>query len=383
MNSAPIEEALRSMASGMRSVTTDLGVEVKLADWQVSEFRSLLPQWLDIPALAADTVEDEDCGQTTVDVAQKHFLLPSAMPVAGACHLLHAVSESTFENLSYWETFYAGLELLDELLMLHRGKLIATCCKQHGDKKVIQGIEMRRLYKKRWHFVVLFINAISPALPVLRRVWDLSVFGATDSTAINLKEVRPLLDSRLFTKYLTMVSFVHALPKQVSGWLESCSCHDFEDVSVRKRMIKNELGRDTCPMAGRRSSELATGKLQNWLQEWNHSGVQMLHDPELNAADRDTLMVDYYTASERVVAMIKIKFGFWGQLPWKICGMHHWDLDAARSAARECLQLYDEAGPPIVHHRVSVNLLDAHGPLRIHVEAFASTGIMHETLVQE
>ena len=77
---------------------------------------------------------------------------------------------------------------------------------------------------------------------------------------------------------------------------------------------------------------------------------------------------------------------FWARLPWKLCGMAHWDLDIARRIAEESILKFDElAGedPTHFHHYVAIQFLQIGGALRAHVEAFADGQDMHADLTLE
>eukprot|EP00959_Pyramimonas_sp_CCMP1952_P467607 9491901-Pyramimonas_sp.AAC.1 len=52
------------------------------------------------------------------------------------------------------------------------------------------------------------------------------------------------------------------------------------------------------------------------------------------------------------------KTQFWNVLPWKLCGLAHWDTRVRQRAAAECIRLYDAAPEGnVIHHKLSIKLL--------------------------
>eukprot|EP00969_Alexandrium_andersonii_P048900 2144905-Alexandrium_andersonii.AAC.1 len=89
---------------------------------------------------------------------------------------------------------------------------------------------------------------------------------------------------------------------------------------------------------------------------------------------------DCQAALARIEAMVNVKFNFWSQLPWKLCGLSHWSPEVARACASACIQEYDLVDPDVatrIHHRLSFRFLDSRGPLRHRVDAYIETGTMH------
>eukprot|EP00969_Alexandrium_andersonii_P333546 14741337-Alexandrium_andersonii.AAC.1 len=57
-------DAFLNALKSVRCVTSDLGVEVGIADWRAEDARNLLPDWLDVAVLRPDC--EEQCGQPCV-----------------------------------------------------------------------------------------------------------------------------------------------------------------------------------------------------------------------------------------------------------------------------------------------------------------------------
>ena len=419
-------------------------MEAGIANWMGSEARSLLPPWLDVPLLRNEA--DEECvdepdtpwcmcvslnyrsvlcefqpwfqtqrSKTLVqpiksrliyqgfevskvklrrhlvspkrqdtDLAKMHkaFLLPHALAVAGGCHLMHAVAEQSFEDLEHWPKFFAQLEFLNELFMHQKARLISTCCLMEGDKRVLQSLKLVRLYRKRWHFVALFLEAVAPAMPILKRVWSTAKFGEGGRN-LDTAAVSELCVDEMFAMYSKMILTVHHIPKQLTSWMEGCSCHAMQDEKRRKQQIKVELGNEseTCPMSGCRSCEMANGKHLELLKAMLEKGKLSLSQAAgaLSNQQLATLLSDYAKASGRVELMTRVKLNFWSQLPWRLCALAHWDMSIALRCASGAIDEYDKHPPGealAIHHRHTSWWLHPEGPLRRDLEEFLRTHTM-------
>jgi len=417
-----------------RSVTSDLGVEIGLADWRTSDLTAMLPAWIDCSSLKMDVgppdhgrecdiaeitggllpdVEDEDLKlRQDVDVASStsdldtgrkvdlcsampavttSHLMPRTMTVAGACHLMHHVCEDSFEGMSYWSTFWAHLKTLDELLMKASGleRLLARCCTEGSpDKNIIQGMKNVRLYKERWGVVVSFLKAVKPIMFPLRRVWSWSKFQGDIDDEVELEVQNDQVDSLLrdarFAIYMDMILLLHTIPEKLLSWMEGCSCHDFASASAKtkaKHLSAEFEGKATsCPMSGLRAAELAAGKHLEHMQALMRQGRQRIlslvhsHSSGTTTAQLEVVLLDYELCCSKVEAAIRTKLNFWDHLPWKLCGMGHWDESLARSIASQCVAMYDAVpatGSAVLHHRISWIFLDHGSHLRRFVCDFA------------
>ena len=62
------------------------------------------------------------------------------------------------------------------------------------------------------------------------------------------------------------------------------------------------------------------------------------------------LIDDFERGKSEITRVLKIKFGHWQQLSWRLPFILHHDLDMARGCGRECLHLFDAAGAPEFAH---------------------------------
>jgi hypothetical protein len=45
----------------------------------------------------------------------------------------------------------------------------------------------------------------------------------------------------------------------------------------------------------------------------------------LQPREREILLQDFELCTQRIDSLMKLKFNFWSKLPWKLCGIGHWD----------------------------------------------------------
>ena len=322
-----------------------------------------------------------------------NYLMPLGMPVAGACHLLASVGKESVEGLAHWDVFWKQLKTLDALIMEKSrwDKVLGTHCLEEADKKLLQGVKQVRLYHARWNMVYIFLDAIAPIMSTLRRVWSANLFdhGSAEEDRLNLEDgfrpshVTEILSDRCFSVYMSLVFLVQSIPKHLVSWLEGCSCHEFDGETRRQRgaRIKREFdGKTTfCPFSGCRACQCACGAIHAKAKTLMLTAREKLQAKItlrlLSPAQSRTAMQDAHVALERMLELILLKFNFWTVLPWKLCGLAHWNLDVARTCARECVaQFFTVAldAASTVHHRISLYFLHPDGPLSKDINAFIS-----------
>ena len=55
----------------------------------------------------------------------------------------------------------------------------------------------------------------------------------------------------------------------------------------------------------------------------------------LSSEARTIVMEDFERGRSYLQLGLGVKFDFWGKLPWKLCGLSHYDADVARSVGEE------------------------------------------------
>ena len=163
------EECLTEYLSSTVSHTTDLGTEVKLADFTAANWTEMLPPHV-TGAFESDLSENKRLlGQT--------HLMPSAIVMPGALHLLDTVVSNVSHAMSQWDRFYAGLKVIEGLLKLWRlDRFFHACSVSDIEQKEFKGAIGASLYEKRWHNVAEFIVKAEGPLSVLRRRWNACLY---------------------------------------------------------------------------------------------------------------------------------------------------------------------------------------------------------------
>ena len=181
------------------------------------------------------------------------------------------------------------------------------------------------------------------------------------------------------------------------AWAEGCGCHSYVSQDgqhtsphTRVRQFRELLGGsqhqcmyETCPMRGRRAPELACGDLAAMFAELCSTQGSFLECwmPDLGPKDRQTIIEDFAGGMERIRLLLSMKLLSWEELPWKLAGCAHADMDKARACAMECMSLFDMDPLSVgAQHRVSQEFLADASPssLRMSLQAFARGGALRE-----
>ena len=122
--------------------------------------------------------------------------------------------------------------------------------------------------------------------------------------------------------------------------------------------MKQKYGVSLCPLCSCHAPELAAGDLQNVVQHaFDTMVVQLrLHAcmADLSEAQRASILFDYGRCRAHLVFHLQLKLAHWGQLPWLLFGLCHWDVDVARYCMRRALPLFDAGA---CSHWLAVTLL--------------------------
>ena len=139
------------------------------------------------------------------------------------------------------------------------------------------------------------------------------------------------VSSDFFWSYIRFLYLVDGQINKISSWMEACSCHGWA--------LK------TCPLKGRRCSDLATGEFSSFLRRSLEKTknafaacVSGVAEPEHRAA----LRCDFQIATDLIMTESTVKTAHWARLPYALCGLASSDAQEARHAARRCMAMYDE-----------------------------------------
>eukprot|EP00971_Amphidinium_carterae_P344573 6485047-Amphidinium_carterae.1 len=189
-----------------------------------------------------------------------------------------------------------------------------------------------------------------------------------------------------------MLLVLHGVAETVRGWSEGCTCHDYlrhglkgTHVSYQSRLAES-FGKPwvtTCPLAGCRAHELATGDLEKILQSLGDAMLpEILQKTSLHgqiaAEDTANILSDFQLGTRHFQTVLEVKLRCWKELPWLLHGLCHSDESKARECAKACLDQYDTL-PPNLRSPLILHWLGAESALRPCVESVAA-GVNREAL---
>ena len=188
--------------------------------------------------------------------------------------------------------------------------------------------------------------------------------------AVSLQLVARALESRWWWGYCHVLFASNGAVLELQHTLFGCKCHPIQDLDVlgsrsyfqRRRAFERETGsKKLCPWRGRWSSDLACGLVQKMakhcLDLFSRHILQYLVG--CDAASRLQLLDTWASARAHIEYVLEMKFAFWQQLPWILCGIGNTDHEMAKQAAARSLDLWRRTAHLDVCHEelvVCINL---------------------------
>ena len=398
--------------------TSDLGVEIGLAE---AELGPSLLQWFDDSKhhmLTLEVEEDTGGGQSLDPLnplrAPNANIFENAFPVPGMLHIIsNCILQSHQHSMHHWNTYLAQLRNISNFLSKRwERQAIQAEMRSKGATQ-----EEERLLDKdvptvtawRWGCVYHLLKRLLPLRGVLRsycqtrgRRSKTHNDAADDDDDVDQGLLQESICSECFWAYSRMLLCMHAVLDDVTAWCEGCPCHtehglgrsegfeirdgplgaEQQDLSTGRGYayvlgwVRNKVMHSSCPMRGRRSSELAAGDLQQLLKERISSqsvSLQAWLTESLTPDERTTLIHDFTEGLNQIAVVLDLKMRFWGQLPWKLCALGHVDQTKAQAVALEIIEAF-ESNPSDsgVQHRVTQDFLGPNsGQLRQELECFS------------
>ena len=164
-----------------------------------------------------------------------------------------------------------------------------------------------------------------------------------------------------------MVDITATLFLYLSGWIDSCPCHDSDATPgersfrsrERKSYWKRILGKP-CRMICRRAPDLAAGRFLEFLRllarVYLNGLLFELAKVGVQGQDRAVILRDFDSMRHYVHLIFNIQFGHWQQLPWILAGTASSSLGVARGCARRALAMFAGAPGGRRHHFVEMLL---------------------------
>ncbi|CAE7909467.1 retm [Symbiodinium microadriaticum] len=190
---------------------------------------------------------------------------------------------------------------------------------------------------------------------------------------VKASRMTEVVASSCFWEYMAMLLRLARVLDHAEHWMEACPCH-YRQISGSSPLTSNTIFRTrySCPMAGRRAPELASGALQGVLDEAFRSQQTelLLACSSLSASDRDTVLLDFGRGQAKLQNFLSIKLGFWQALPHRLLVLGHHNEAVARASLTEAKAIFDEHAASVHHH--TLTKLYFQGLLSEHVQSFLS-----------
>ena len=199
-------------------------------------------------------------------------------------------------------------------------------------------------------------SKLLPLKPTLTRFWDLQKFSGKrrQSTGFeddddsewksNIEKLNGVILDKLFWTRVRLVHKLGFVGEYVGRWSEGCPCHE-------KELIAG-LSVD-CPYKQCRAPEFACGDsfegLDHQLEMFKDSVLPICTSEGIQQKDHQPLVLLAGKVCAGLFSELRLKFGYWTQLPHCLCGLAHHKPAQACLAAQNCLKAFDGVSPGSLH----------------------------------
>ena len=341
------------------SLTTDFGVESGLTKHKYH---------LGVLCPHAATMTFQDEGGDADGNEDQYVDFTTILHVPGALHAIHNTCKDVTGAMPNFPSMQTGMRALANFLKdKHlREALVATCFSSHDSRLFAHRFRTfsAALLDWRWASICDFLSEIEPMERSLRRFWDLGAFQSgrhsRDQAAAAAPDADPEVEAsgarmHAFATamanhelwcYMRMLREVMSVLSHMMFWVQGCPCHLHPQAAedLGDRMPKVCIS-DKCPLRGRRAPELACGELDRFMEELREFfGMHLVEVIGGLPADAQArISSDYHAGIQHLSFMLQVKFSYWGDLPYALCGVAHASSHTARSAAHSCLAKFEDA----------------------------------------
>ena len=277
--------------------------------------------------------------------------------------MLHVVSNMTKDlqgQLAYWPTWLDGLRHVCRLLRRRhcRTRFLEQCFRGTGLDAMKTAFDSfdGDVYESRWGSIFHALGALLPLQRVLRAAWSKERYmdggGVEQRSAegVSVDSADSAIRSGLFWAYSSMIRLIGDACDELAWWSESCPCHchdsDLRAPTRHERGLKMaaKYGFRSCPLRSCQAAACAAGEPREILRRIFETGVATVallpEMAELTVQDRSLVMADFLAAKQHLDFYLTAKLSHWGQLPWILFGLSHWDAMAARACCSRALALW-------------------------------------------
>ena len=216
-----------------------------------------------------------------------------------------------------------------------------------------------------------------------------------DEARLDVSATDTAIRSKAFWGYLLMLDGLLEVVELLTHWCEGCQCHWSHSHwnqgiqgSQRWSAARQEhQERISCPLAGLRAPQLASGEfvelLHELLREANSKLLLKDEVLQLSGEEKAVLMTDYARAKKFLCFNIMSKVGHYHQLPWVLLGLGHRQPTKAHQCAKRALDLWrsDSTTPAARSHALCQTFLSEGSAERQQLEAFVAAGASRAKLI--
>ena len=411
---------LSDVCQRVASFTTDMGTELGVPDLAGGNVQAYLPDYMR-SGLVPELDGMEGLFAEMPPVIAPH-LFPRALVVPGLDHIAHNLQEDLDKHLRSWSSWLPGFKglclLLSKKHLLKR--LIATCI-EGTPLSSLKGIfesTVPSIAKWRWGTICKTLPAVLSVFKPLKLVWNAEKFQKQnrsggdpledsadqaeqeedeDMKVLKVGDITSALRSDFWLAYAHMLLSLHEIGNRISSWASGCPCHGWlqakpnagpgvenhwdvylrEIVRARGLPLQEDGAAFSCPMAGKRAPELASGCLTEIL---NSTADAKKPDVLIAAAGlgremHDSVITDFQTGVDFISLTVSIKLGFWKDFPWRLCSLMVPGISAEQRAqkAQEILSAFESLPQhQEAHHRITWHFMQPQSALREQLEKLAS-----------
>ena len=317
----------------------------------------------------------------------------STLQTPGLLHILHNASLELCKVLQQMPTWLDDLKLVANTLRRHGDRVAETCCKQ--DDRAYQVIQSfaAEVYEARWGAVARAVVEVVRAEPFLRKHWSQASFsfhksiptdngGDDDSHRIKIAQLDRVVKSEFFWRYAEMVSHIAVTLRRLEVWAEGCPCHytvervmslPLESATATHDAEPSNLLAKCCPLRGKRSADLAQGRifalLEALVQE--SSAKLALRCSVLPPEELNTVMADFALARTHLHFTLTIKLAFWRELPFAMAVLADTNKQSSQLGIARCMTMYDSMDDAeLLQNPLSVWAMSPDGQVREQLQAY-------------
>ncbi|CAE7204740.1 unnamed protein product [Symbiodinium sp. CCMP2592] len=410
--------ALKTLLSSVHGFCTDAGTEMFIGDVAGVRINDVLPDWMQDPLEPEQEgfdVDDLDMNHQQAAqalptaAAAKEFLFPNGIISPGALHVLHSMSAEVDRGFQFYDNWLLSFKPLVRLLHADhlRDRFLGTCVVGRFAWMKPQVRKLAEPALWRWGTVAAVLQRLMKTKAVLQAAWSAENFSRQDESGmdseLDVNAVTAAIRSDKFWLYSSMLLQLHAVAEDIASWFEGCPCHPpvlfhapehgartldsldaFEDVlpsehfplAVEAAGLPREHVQK-CPLAGQRSTELASGEFMQLLEEFGDrrlTEVLAFTNVSADSEDLQEALSDYSRGRAQYTAYLTQKFRCWQELPWKFAALNHVDPSEVRSQAVTVLGLLEKAPKDrALHHRKTWPFLEgSEAPIHQQLTALAA-----------